>query len=175
MSTCHIWSVELVKVFYLFGFVSQQFFMNFLLRIQWKQGHFLSLCQMELGNTGPFSARWICCCDVFIGLFCSYGKLRKKSLYTSFVISFNLGVKCFPLFWTLNFSIFPCFPMFCEGSFFALYFRRSTFYCPSHGANNCPKQKYTPRNGWFLTTFFFVRPFGCPSRCLASLPMALKQ
>ena len=54
--------------------------MNFLLRIQWRQGHFLSLCQMELGNTGPFSARWICCCDVFIGLFCSYGKLRKKSL-----------------------------------------------------------------------------------------------
>ena len=131
--------------------------MNFLLRIQWKQGHFLSLCQMELGNTGPFSARWICCCDVFIDLFCSYGKLRKKSLPLLLSPSiWECNVFHYFGLWTSQFfHVSPCFVKV----FFALYSRRSTFYCPSHALITAPNKSIPPAMVGSWRRFFF-RPFG---------------
>ena len=127
--------------------------MNFLLRIQWKQGHFLSLCQMELGNTGPFSARWICCCDVFIGLFCSYGKLRKKSLPLLLSPSiWECNVFHYFGLWTSQF--FHVSPCFVKG-FFALYSRRSTFYCPSHALITAPNKSIPPAMVGSWRRFFF--------------------
>ena len=124
--------------------------MNFLLRIQWKQGHFLSLCQMELGNTGPFSARWICCCDVFIGL---YGKLRKKSLPLLLSPSiWECNVFHYFGLWTSQFfHVSPCFVKF----FFALYSRRSTFYCPSHALITAPNKSIPPAMVGSWRRFFF--------------------
>lgn len=46
-----------------------------------------SFCQMELRHTGIFSARWICCCDVFTGKWLRFPLGLEECWYSHLIIS----------------------------------------------------------------------------------------